>query len=255
MYDTYRKFIYKNKNKFNLDYRIDEDVVYIVIDLDKSYAYNKKQIDKAFLRFGERVPGVWVICDNEPSIKGGKIEYYEVLSTADMHDEMLKDLQFIYLGIRDAKKNIYNNFRRNVYRRYKYQQIYKRVKLKTQKPHHTVLIFKQVVFEPVRENRENIELKVALDKEAVWWSSNPHQARYIQRIIGVSEDDLKNNDGEKFDNVITDKTKDSKSSSSSKKTKYRKRTSGKKFSYKSKQSHNNRNTNCNRNKKGAKEKK
>lgn len=194
MYDRYRKYLYKNKNKFNLDYNMEDECISVEIDLSKSCAHNKKKIEKALPE--KRLPGIWIIIDSSDSIKkNSTIETYEVLSTSDIKEEMIKDLQFIYLGIRDSRKNIYNNFSRNVYRRYKYQQIYKTIKAKTKRGHAPTLVFKHIITEPIKDKREDVELKIALDLEAVWWSSNPKQSKYIQKVLGVSADEFKKEDG------------------------------------------------------------
>lgn len=187
MLEKHRLYIYKNRDKFDLNYFEDKSLPYLEIDLSKSYATNKKKIEKIF--GNKRKPGIWIIEDSNSNIK--KNEYcvvYEVAQTSWIQNEMIKDLQFIYLGIRDSKKNIYARFKQNVYRRYKYQQIYKEIKRKTKKGHTPKIVFRQIVEESDSKKREEIEIKVALSKRAVWWSPNQAQNKFIWSKIKFIED-------------------------------------------------------------------
>lgn len=183
-----RSFIYDNSDKFN---RVSNDSIFeYSVDFTKSYKANKKMLENNFDIFTkdsnipDKVPGVWIIEDYYDKVKKTDIkEIYEVCCTSDIVKEMLRGVQFLFLGKRDSRKDIYKNFRNNTYTRYKYQQIYLRMKRKLKSNHNPELCFKIVNIDDSKECREKCEMSIAIHGKATFWSPNSDQLKIINRSI------------------------------------------------------------------------
>lgn len=158
---------------------------YFVVDFSKSYDWNKRHIGKIFSNNNSsKVPGIWIIEDSKEDIKSSEPSItYEVAQTKDILRECIACLKWLFLGKRDARKNIYSNYCKKVYTRYKYQQIYLIASRKTKAHHPTRLIFRQVTIEPCNEYRLLKEMCIAINREAYFWSPDPTQYEMILNIL------------------------------------------------------------------------
>lgn len=186
-----------NKERENL-YRMDElfdkvdlgSIFSFHVDLTRSYNYNKKHLENQFREvFGNNIiSGVWIIEDIDDKVKKTEIvEVYEVCSSSNILAEMLRGLQFLYLGKRDARKDIYKNFTRNTYTRYKYQQIYLKTKRKTKGNHDAGLSFRIVLNERDKIKRDSDEISIAISNKAVFWSPNKEQSKIINEKLKAEQ--------------------------------------------------------------------
>lgn len=172
------------------------------INLNKGYRYNKNKIEKYFSSFNKKyISGIWIIKDSsliESHIKRGEsVTIYEVAETSSIKDEMIKDLQFIYLGKRDSRKNIYKSVKRNTYSRFKYQQIYLDSKKKIKRNHDHIINFSilsinndiipESNYSFDKNSRLIFELIFSLITEPKYWSPNPFQRKILNQCVFIKK--------------------------------------------------------------------
>lgn len=172
MNTTERNNIYNNyKTRIQIN-----EIQIIEIDLTRSYQYNKNLILKNLdgkistgykgRKYYKSKGGIWAIRDN-------KGNFYDICETSSIVQEMMKDLQLFTTAKRDVRKDIYKNFKRQVYKRWKFQQIYKAIKPKK-------LYFVVLEFNENKEDRLNREIKYACKTKAKYWSPSPKQKNLIK---------------------------------------------------------------------------
>lgn len=167
-------------NTFKTNIRVKE-LESIEIDLKKSYNFNKKKIldsientistGKRGSKYFKSKGGIWCIYGKNIN---GEIEYFDVAETSSICQEMIKFLQFLTCGKRDVRKNIYKNFERKVYTRFKAQQIYKTLH------RNKILYFVVLEYNEDKNERINREIQYAYKLKASWWSPSPKQNKILK---------------------------------------------------------------------------
>ena len=168
MYNVNRESFYNSKEyKCSIKKQFIDNAKQPMIKIDFSHScdWNIKRIEESMPMY----PGVWIITDNN--------NYYEVASTYNIQKEAIEACKWLFLGKRDVRKNIYKSYTRQVYTRYKYQQIYKK-----SGPNHKI-IFKVIFLEPNKEIRDNLEIDVAYITRAMYWSPSYDQSKVILNYI------------------------------------------------------------------------
>lgn len=180
MWNKDREYLYSRKSLFEKPI-YDEALPSFIVNFSKTYLWNKKELEKIF----KNDKGIWIIKDNKEAIKRGEvIQVYDVAETSYIKDECIKCLQYLFLGKRDYRKNLYNQkYIKRQYTRYKYQQIYLSANRKSKRNRKDILEIKQVYLNNDRNNRLKQEINIAVDLEARYWSPNPQQHKNIEKIL------------------------------------------------------------------------